>query len=157
MRDYSLKIADVIQEFLRADKWNFDEVNEDGVIRFTCSLKCKFRRCSIQISVRKTSYMILAAFPITADEESRAAVAEFITRANYGLVLGCFEMDFADGEVRYRTSQYCGDEDVLISQEIVKETLYVTLSMLERYGTALLEVMLGTITAQEGVERSEKQ
>ncbi len=157
MKDYSLKIAEEIQEFLRADDWHFDEVDENGVIRFGCSLKCKFRRCSIHIQVRQNSYMILATYPITADEDSRTEVMEFITRANYGLVLGCFEMDLRDGEVRYRTSQFCGDENVLISHEMVKETLYVTISMLERYGTALLEVMLGSLSAKDGVERSESK
>jgi len=34
----------------------------------------------------------------------RGAVAEFINRANYGIIIGNFEMDFADGEIRYKTS-----------------------------------------------------
>ena len=28
---------------------------------------------------------------------------EFITRANYGLLIGNFELDLADGEVRFKT------------------------------------------------------
>ncbi len=32
------------------------------------------------------------------------AVAEFITRANFGIVIGNFEIDFSDGEIRYKTS-----------------------------------------------------
>ena len=121
MRDYSLKIAEEIQEFLRSDDWNFEPVDENGIIRFNCSLKCKFQRCKVTIQVRKSAYLIICSLPLTADEESRPAVTEFITRANYGLVLGCFEMDLRDGEIRYRTAQYCGDSDILISGEIVKE------------------------------------
>ena len=34
----------------------------------------------------------------------RAAVMELVTRANYGLRLGCFELDLDDGEVRFRAS-----------------------------------------------------
>lgn len=30
--------------------------------------------------------------------------AEFLTRANYGLVFGNFEMDMHDGEIRYKPS-----------------------------------------------------
>ena len=44
MQDYSLKIAETIEDFLRADDWKFDEVDENGVNRFGVSLKCKFRR-----------------------------------------------------------------------------------------------------------------
>lgn len=32
------------------------------------------------------------------------AVMEFLTRANYGLIDGNFELDLADGEVRFKTS-----------------------------------------------------
>jgi hypothetical protein len=39
-----------------------------------------------------------------APEAARLRVAEFITRANYGLRIGNFELDFGDGEVRYKTS-----------------------------------------------------
>ncbi|MBR5405012.1 MAG: YbjN domain-containing protein [Oscillospiraceae bacterium] len=155
MQDYSLKIAETIEDFLRADDWKFDPVDENGVIRFSVSLKCKFRRCNVAIQVRNTCFMVLATLPLTADEESRPNVLEYLNRANYGLIRGGFEMDMADGEVRYRTSQYCGDEDVLISHETVKDTLYVSLSMLERYGTAMLEVMLGNLEPAEAIEQAE--
>jgi len=29
---------------------------------------------------------------------------KFLTRANYGMMIGNFEMDFTDGEIRYKTS-----------------------------------------------------
>ena len=156
MQDYSLKIAETIEDFLRKDDWKFEETDENGIIRFGVSLKCKFRRCNVAIQVRNTCFMVLATLPLTADEESRPNVLEFMDRANYGLIRGGFEMDMSDGEIRYRTSQYCGDEDVLISHETVKDTLYVTLSMVERYGTALLEVMMGNLSPSEAIERSEQ-
>ena len=32
------------------------------------------------------------------------AIAEFLTRTNYSMIIGNFELDFADGEIRYKTS-----------------------------------------------------
>lgn len=155
MKDYSLKIAEEIEQFLQQDDWKFDPVDEDGMIRFSVSLKCKFRKCRVTIQVRKNSYLVICTLPITADDETRTAAMEFITRANYGLILGNFEMDVNDGEVRYKCSQFCGDENVLISAEIIKETVYVGLSMLERYGTPLLEVMMGMSSAADAVKKAE--
>ena len=157
MKDYSLKIAEEIEQFLRDDDWNFDTADENGVIRFSVSLKCKFRKCRVMIQVRKNSYLVISVLPITADEETRAAVNEFITRANYGLILGNFEMDLSDGEVRYKCAQFCGEQDVLISPEIIRETLYVGLSMLERYGTPLLEVMMGLTAPADAVKKAEER
>ena len=155
MRDYSLKIAEEIEQFLRDDDWRFDPADENGMIRLSVSLKCKFSKCRVNIQVRKNSYLIVSSLPITADEASRPAVMEFLTRANYGLILGHFEMDLSDGEVRYKCAQYCGNENVLISGEIIKETLYVGLSMLERYGTPLLEVMMGITAPLDALKKAE--
>lgn len=48
--------------------------------------------------------IVLSQFPTSVPSERRGPMAEFITRANYGLNIGNFEMDFDDGEVRFRTS-----------------------------------------------------
>jgi hypothetical protein len=37
-------------------------------------------------------------------EDRHAQVADYLNRVNYGLVLGCLEMDPADGQVRSRSS-----------------------------------------------------
>ena len=42
--------------------------------------------------------------PWNTPEERRAEMAECITRINFGLPLGNFEMDYADGEIRFKTS-----------------------------------------------------
>ena len=34
-------------------------------------------------------------------EIKRQDIAEYLTRANYGMVMGNFEMDYSDGEIRY--------------------------------------------------------
>ena len=47
---------------------------------------------------------IYSQAPWTAPETSRPAMAELLARLNYGLALGNLEMDFADGEVRFKTS-----------------------------------------------------
>ena len=41
-------------------------------------------------------------------------MAEFLTRANYGIMIGNFEMDFNDGEVRYKGALEYADGDVTI-------------------------------------------
>jgi len=155
MQDYSLKIADAIEQFLKEDDWNFEPVDENGVIRFGIRLKCKFQHADIHVRIRQSGFMVLAVLPITADEESRPQVLDFINRANYGFIHGNFEMDPRDGEVRFRTSQNCGDDEVLVSSEIIRECIYLNLSMVERYGTPLMKVMMGALEPEEAIEQAE--
>jgi hypothetical protein len=42
--------------------------------------------------------------PESAPVGRRAAVAEYLTRVNAGLLVGAFEMDWDEGEIRFRTS-----------------------------------------------------
>lgn len=69
-----------------------------------------------------------------------AAVSEFITRANYGLRNGNFELDYADGEVRYKV--YITSEFGDIPENIVRDSIYTGIYMIERYGRALLRLIL---------------
>lgn len=54
--------------------------------------------------------LMYSIFPAPTPEHRRQAVAELAARANYLLHYGDLEMDFADGEVRARTSA-CGGSD----------------------------------------------
>jgi len=46
-------------------------------------------------------------------EPKRAALAEYLARANYGLWLGNFEMDLRDGEIRCETSLHLADGELI--------------------------------------------
>lgn len=47
--------------------------------------------------------LLYSICPHRAPEPRRAAVAELLTRANYGLAAGNFELDFEDGEIRCKS------------------------------------------------------
>src|SRR5579863_2871455 len=48
--------------------------------------------------------MFYSVLPAKVGEDRKPAMAEFLIRANFGLNIGNFEMDWEDGEVRFRTS-----------------------------------------------------
>lgn len=81
-------------------------------------------------------------------------MAEYLTRANYGLRDGNFELDFSDGEIRYKV--FHSSIDGVPSKELIKNAVYIGLWMLERYGNGLLSVMFGIQTPAEAIEESEK-
>jgi hypothetical protein len=55
--------------------------------------------------------LLYSICPLRVPGERRSEVAQFLTRANHGLAVGNFELDFDDGEVRYKTVlQLPGDE-----------------------------------------------
>jgi Zn ribbon nucleic-acid-binding protein len=75
-----------------------------------------------QIVEEKDVILLYSICPERVPEGRRAEVSKFLTRANYGLAAGNFELDFDDGEVRYKTVlQLQGDElDGLTLKRLVR-------------------------------------
>jgi hypothetical protein len=82
-------------------------------------------------------------------------IAEFLTRANYGLLLGNFEMDFNDGEVRYKTSIVAGDNE--LDFPVIKRMVYSNLSTIDDYFPAIMKVIYGGISAKEAIREIKEE
>lgn len=90
-----------------------------------------------------------------APEPVRVALAELITRINYGLSSGNFEMDLSDGEIRYKTSvDVSGDR---LSAALFNNLLDPNLAAVDTYLPALEAVRDGRLTPAEAVAAVEKQ
>ena len=80
-------------------------------------------------------------------------MAEFITRANYGLISGNFEMDFGDGEVRYKT---CVDiEGDRFTPAVIKNAVLTNVSAMDQYLPGLISVMYGGASPAQAIEKLE--
>jgi hypothetical protein len=82
--------------------------------------------------------LVLFVAPNKVPETRRVAVAEFLTRVNYGIKHGCFEMDMADGEVRFKVSAVLCEGQ--LSQQMVHKMIGLALITLDRCYPALMAV-----------------
>ncbi|MCC9657921.1 YbjN domain-containing protein [Rhodopirellula halodulae] len=86
-------------------------------------------------------------------EENRSAIAEAVCRANYGLKVGKFELDMADGELRYQTSVPLGDE--FPDDSVMDHVLYVGGAMIDRYMPAFLSIIYGNEDVKLAIQAAE--
>jgi hypothetical protein len=85
------------------------------------------------------TFLFYSVCAVNVPEERRPAVAEFITRVNFGLVSGNFEMDWADGEVRFKTGiELTG---ITPTPELVTALVSPNLTAVHRYLPGLLMVI----------------
>ena len=89
-----------LKELFAEQKWGFSEV--DGAPAIVSELSGPLGRWKLCVQVVEEVELVIvySICPLTIPEDRRLAVADFLTRVNYGLTLGCFELDFSDGEVR---------------------------------------------------------
>lgn len=85
--------------------------------------------------------------------EMMNSMSEFINRANYGLKLGNFELDFGDGEIRFKVHVMC--KDIVPSKSIVKRSIYCPATMFDRYGEGIVGIIFGVMSSKEAIEKCE--
>lgn len=103
---YSIEIANIVKQFLTEDSWNFSFDEEHGIFKFGLRIKGKIHSLKYFISIRTNEIIVYGICPIGVDEEDNKMMmemAEFLHRVNWGLRNGCFEFDFRDGEIRFRS------------------------------------------------------
>ena len=144
---YSRAIARCITDYLDADDWNYQLDEQKELIRMNLTLNNKMKKVSIIIDLRDDKYLVFMSFPLGADKEDRLATADLLNRINYTLMFGCFEMDNRDGEVRFRLAVDC--EDSLPSREIVKNSIMRPAATCQKYGNAIVQVVMGMASAEE--------
>ncbi len=145
------KNVKILHKFLKKDDWRYEFDEEDSL--FTCGVTVENAVGNVRVFINATDDRVACLFvmPQSAPESSRAAVAELACRINYRLVFGQFEIDFDDGEVRFRyvmSSEELADDPM----EKAKRLLYLPHAMVLHYGPAFVKVMLGARTPADAVK-----
>lgn len=109
--------------------------------------------CFIICREEEEQVVFYSVAPVAVAEERRVDVAEFILRANYGAVLGGFEMDVDDGEVRFRTGLDCSDTK--LDPVMFRNIVLMNLLMMDSYMPGLLAVIHGGVMPSVAVEKTE--
>jgi hypothetical protein len=91
--------------------------------------------------------------PIFTPEYRRAAMAQALSKANWTLPAGCFEMDPNDGELRFRSSMPTLDGS--LTDEQIRSLVLTAWNTAARYATALVEVAFTEIEPDVAVARAE--
>lgn len=150
-------LIDAVKTFFEEDDWKY-EFHEDGSC-FTGGLglgkECKINAVRFFISVHDDHLICYHICNINAQKSNSAAVGEFLHRANYGLNRGNFEMDYNDGEIRYKHWLSLNDikEDAF---DAMRALLFIGAQMFATYGDGLLAVIFGFKTPEEAIAECEQ-
>jgi hypothetical protein len=108
--------------------------------------------CSGYVTDDETQFVFRSHLPLEAPPSRRAPLAEFLARINYRLTAGAFAIDFADGEVVFRTSAVANEST--LSFDLVAPVVGLNLTMTDFFLPAIVEVIEGADPA-EAMQRLE--
>jgi len=121
----------LFEDFLREQNWEWERVEGHNALRFAFKGDNGSWLCFVAAREEENQIVFYSVLEENVPEHKRIAMAELLTRANYGLVFGNFEMDFEDGELRFKTSLDGGDGE--ISPESIKPLLFGNILVMDKY------------------------
>ena len=149
---YSGIIADTLREVFSAAGIlaTFEEKNGVGVFTIRMKLRCRMQSAQMLVLVREDSFSTLTTLPLTADTDHRLATAEYLTRANFNLRNGNFELNMNDGEIRFKTYVHVGAG--ALDMSAARQAVLLPFLIIDKFGDGLLDVLFGFKTPREAYE-----
>ena len=98
-------------------------------------------------------FFFYSVCPINVPDDKRSPIAEFITRANYGIKIGNFELDFNDGEVRYKTSIDVENDD--LTPALISNHVYANIWTMDRYLPGIMSVVYSDEAPVDAIQKIE--
>ena len=150
--------AEYVKKFFDDEDWHYEmhDIEDEQRAIFTGGIggfNGLYGSYRFLLIVGDNEAQCYATFPASA-KEKLPQMAEFITRANYGLKYGAFEMDYDDGEVRFHLAF---PMTAVRADEMVMPTLLMAPPrMLDQYSKGFTEVLMDLKSPAEAVKDCER-
>lgn len=142
-------IFDAVVEYFDKDNWKYQQLPNQTILRMGYGGKNGNWTCYAQTREEEQQFIFYSVLPSNASEEKRSDIAEFITRANYNLVVGNFEMDYSDGEIRYKTS--INLTNVEATYAIIRGLVVPNIFTTDRFFPGIMAVLYAGVSPEDAI------
>jgi hypothetical protein len=136
-------LLSIVRAFFEGDDIRYQLQSKEESEIFTTYLTGKAGTYKTTVEVRESQNRVLVytECPVRCPAHRHSLAAEYLMRANFSLALGNFEVDFRDGEVRYR--QGVDVEGSVLSVAMVRQLIMIPASTMDRFFPGLMDVIYG--------------
>jgi hypothetical protein len=146
-------ILSQLMRFFEDDGWAFEQISDLPAIHTSFSGENGKWTCYAHAREDVHQFVFYSLLPVNTPMDKLGVMSEFMTRANYGMIVGNFELNYEDGEVRYKTSIDIGDSD--LSLALVKQIVYPNVATMDLYLPGLMAVIYSNISAADAIAKIE--
>jgi hypothetical protein len=144
-------LFDVVMRYFVDKGWPVDQHKELPILRLEYEGDNGRWFCYARVREEANQLVFLSVLSEKIPEEKRLVIAEYLTRANFGLDIGNFEMDFSDGEVRYKTSIDVTHDR--LTHGLIDPLVKASLVAMDDYLPGIKSVIAGEATPHEAIEK----
>lgn len=144
-------VFEAVTTYLEVDEWPIHQIGDTPSYSMTFQGQNGRWTCIAQVVEEDRLLIFYSACPAKTPESELMAVAEYLTRANYNLLLGNFEMNFEDGDIRYKTSISIPEHDM--GAMTIGKLIYTNVLTMDRHLPSLLAVINGSLSPLEAINQ----
>ena len=138
----------LIDQALAEVGWKYIPAGDEGA-RLSCTGSSAIYELAIGASAKRREIVCYCYVPTRVKPEDRVRVAELVTRINFGLRLGNFELDFGEGDIRYKTSVDVAE--VAANSMMIRGMIGVAMWLCDMYFPAIQRVVFAGVAPEDAV------
>ena len=144
-----------VLELFRAREWNFELDEKNQLVRSGINGDNGQWKIILSPSDENEVCLMLSIFPQRCPKYRRVACAELLTRINFGMLVGSFEMDFEDGQINFKTSHPFPEGQ--LDAELLKRVVGFNLDCMDKYLPAIMSVIYAGTSPAKALAALERQ
>ena len=139
--------------FFSDDDWAFTKLRGESTLQLAFQGNHGQWTCYAVARDEQAQFLFYSVYPTIIPEHQRLAIAEYLARANYGLVQGNFELDFDSGEIRYKTS--LDITHLAINSNVIQHLVYTNITITDHYFPGILAILEQELDAKTAIQQIE--
>ena len=140
-----------LERFLRRLRWKPTKIPKLMAWQVNFDDEGPIAACAAHILPDTERFVFFVQVDVRVPMKRRVEVADLLNRLNYGTIIGNFEMDAEDGEVRYRASLDFRDTE--LTENLIANVVSSAMDATEDYVQAVLAVSEGELTAKDAFRK----
>ena len=148
-------IFNQVKAFFDQDGWPYEQLEDQAILRLEYEGENGKWRCYAHVIEERQRFVFLSSLANYVPKLMKLEASEYLTRANFGMEVGNFEMDFSDGTVRYRTS--VDVEGGELTPVMIKNLVYVNIAVMDQYLPGLRKVVKDGMEPEKAIEEVEEE
>ena len=137
--------------FFSDDDWAFTKLKGESTLQLGFQDEHAQWTCYAIARDKESQFLFYSVYPTTVSEQQRPTIAEYLTRANHGLIQGNFEFDFDNGEIRYKTS--LDTTHLSINPKAIQQLVYTNVTIMGHYLPGIFDILDKGINATEAIQQ----
>jgi hypothetical protein len=133
-----------VVELFRAKDWKFEVDKESDLVRTGIEGDNGHWQVMAIASDEDDAVLMLSLFPQKCPTHRRARCAELLTCINFGMMMGCFEMDYESGKIHFKATLPFARGN--LNATLLENVVMVNLARMDRFLPAIMSVIYAGIS-----------